>query len=455
VTLADDAPARAVRSRVGEHDLDLPLFTGDGTPGSSSLPQPISHWDLLVVSPGVPCTHPRLAEAADAEVPVLSELEIGARFIRGRLVAITGTNGKTTTASLTAHLLGGEERSVFLAGNVGRPICDAVQRPAARASRATLVVEVSSFQCEHLERFHPHVAVVLNLRPDHLDRHGRLEAYQRAKAQMGKNLTDDDLLITPHADPAVEAVVKDWRGRRVDFSPSREVRPGCFFLRERFQLNQGGEDIILADRDDLRLPGEHSVANALAALAAAHHLGVDPDTLAERLRTFQPVPHRIEHVLSSGGVAWYNDSKATNLDALRTALTGFRRVVLIAGGRSKGEDCSALRDLIAERVRHLVLLGEEAQAMEQAWGDLQPVTRVDGLPEAVREAHRLSRRGDVVLLSPGCPSFDMFRDYEDRGTQFREAVLAEIADSESNPQIGSRGSETRTSDRTSPQGVRT
>jgi UDP-N-acetylmuramoylalanine--D-glutamate ligase len=417
VVLADDAPREKVAPAVHAALGDIPLFA------QGEFDRPLSSFDLVVVSPGVPANHPRLLQAHAARVPVLSELEVGARFTEARLIAVTGTNGKTTVTALTAHLLGGEEQRVFAAGNVGRAICDAVRRPEAQSREATLVLEVSSFQCEHLDRFHPAIAAVLNLRPDHLDRHGDMDSYRAAKAQLGCNLMNSDHVIVNADDPGALEVVRNWRGERTAFSLRRRPKLGAFLDGDALVFDDGTRTETLLRRSDLRLPGEHNVANALAAAAIARRCAVRCEEIAARCRTFRGVPHRIEWVANDRGVDYFNDSKATNLDSLTTALASFTRpLILIAGGRPKGEDYTSANDLIREHVRHLIVIGEAAEAMERAWGGIIPTQCAASFSEAIELARASARPGDAVLLSPACASFDMFRNYEDRGDQFRETV---------------------------------
>lgn len=420
--LADDAPREKFESRARDVLGDISLAP------EGRLPRPLRDFDLVVISPGVPATHPRIAEAKALGIPVLSELEIGARFTQARLIAVTGTNGKTTVVNLAAHLLGGEDRAVFLAGNVGRALCDVVQRPAARAPESTLVVEVSSFQCEHLDRFHPHLAVVLNLRPDHFDRHGDLAGYAAAKAQMGKNLTPQDTVIVNADEPGALRVTETWAGARLPFSLAAKPRPGLFLDGDACVHDDGRHRHTLFTTRDLMIPGRHNVANALAASAVALRCGVEPAHLAERMRTFPGVPHRIEWVACNHGVDIYNDSKATNLDSMSVALEAFTRpIVLIAGGRPKGEDLHAMSEALRARVRAVVLIGEAAGDMQRAWGAAVPAVRAATLAEALDRALEAAIPGDVILLSPGCASYDMFRDYEDRGDQFRALAQAHAA----------------------------
>jgi UDP-N-acetylmuramoylalanine--D-glutamate ligase len=420
IALADDSPREDIVARIPKALQSIALFAG-----ADSVSHSVGDWDLVIISPGVPADHPQIVAAKRAGVPVLSELEVGSWFIQGRLVAITGTNGKTTTATLAAHLLGGEARGTYLAGNVGQALCEVMQRAGAQNRSATIVAEVSSFQCEHLDSFHPQIAVVLNLRPDHLDRHGDLATYRACKAAMGKNLTDDDLVIVNGDDDEALNVVAGWRGHRWSVSLDSRAETGVHFDGEAVTLTEGGEQEVLFRSADLVLPGRHNLANAMTAAAIARRCGVDPSDIASRCSTFRGVPHRIEWIATAGGVTYHNDSKSTNMDALATALTSFPQVVLIAGGRSKGEDLAPITKIICRHVRALVLLGETAEALERAWGKAVSITeQATDIADAVKRAHRLAQPGDCVLLSPGHPSFDMFRNFEDRGDQFRAAVLA-------------------------------
>jgi UDP-N-acetylmuramoylalanine--D-glutamate ligase len=417
VTLADDAPRDRVLDRAGA------LPEGAEIAVEGRLPHPLSHWDCLVVSPGVPASHPTLREAAALGLPVISELEVGSRFIRGRLIAITGTNGKTTTATLAAHLLGGEAQGAFLAGNVGQALCGVVQRPEACDPKATLVVEVSSFQCEHLDRFHPKIAAVLNVRPDHLDRHWDMAGYVHAKSQMGKNLMETDTVIVNADDPQALEVAETWRGERLEFSLEGNPEVSVRLEGETIILEDRGRVETLLPTSDVRMPGRHSLANAMVAAAIARRCAVECVAISQRCQTFKGVPHRIEWVANEGGVNYYNDSKATNIDSLRTALESFEHpVILIAGGLPKGEDFGEITDLVAARVRTLILIGQAADEMERAWSASVPSHRVQSFDGAVERAREVAQGGDTVLLSPGCASFDMFLDFEDRGDRFRQVV---------------------------------
>lgn len=419
IAIADDAPHPVIEQRLGERISGFTLMP-DG-----EFPESFDEWDMIVVSPGVPTEHVHVQRAKAAGIPVLSELEVGARFIQGKLIAITGTNGKTTTASLTAHLLGGEVDGVFLAGNVGRALCEVMQSERARSSEAILVVEVSSFQCEHLVDFHPHIAIVLNLRPDHLDRHGKMDAYRAAKAEMGRNMTSDDWVLVNGDEPDAMHVVEAWKGHRIPLSRSEPKSDGAWCDDGRLVLRHGDCETQLLTREDIALVGEHNVSNTLAAAVAAHLCGVGSDTIAKRSRSFPGVPHRIEHIAQIDGVDYFNDSKSTNLDSLATALRSFTRpVVLIAGGRSKREDPATIADLIREHVRCLIVIGEVADELMVLWDEGCLAERALTLPAAVQRTRELANSGDAVLLSPGFPSFDMFRDFEDRGEIFRRAVNA-------------------------------
>ena len=380
--------------------------------------------DLLLWSPGIPFDHALAAEARRRGMPVLSELELGFLAAHASLVCITGTNGKSTTTDLTAALLRAAGREAEACGNIGRPICEIAEQVSPTG---LLVVEVSSFQLETVDRLKPWIATWLNLTPDHLDRHGDLDAYARTKARLFARQDADDWAVRNADDAAVLAHVSG-DGAPLLFSRTRAVDEGAFLDGDDLVLAwRGGRERVLSRRD-LRLLGAHNVANVLAALATVLPLEPSPAALRDVLRTYGGLEHRLEPAGQVQGVRFVNDSKATNTDSLTVALQSFERpVVLIAGGRDKGQDFAPLAPLVRRSVRQLVLIGEGADAMQSAWNGV-PATRAGSLAEAVRTAFvaaREARAGAddaVVLLSPGCASFDMFTDYEDRGRRFKEEV---------------------------------
>jgi UDP-N-acetylmuramoylalanine--D-glutamate ligase len=377
---------------------------------------------LVVVSPGVPADHPTLAGCRARGIPVLGEVELAYRTMTAEFVAVTGTNGKTTTTALVGALLSESGRPVLVGGNIGRPLtAEALDFPAD----GWVVAEVSSFQLETTEAFRPHVAAVLNVTPDHLDRHGSLAAYAAAKARIFHAQGSQDWAVLNADDAGAADLAPSVRARLLWFSRLGPVPQGTWVRDGWVTLRIGRDDQPVCPVSDVFLRGAHNVENVLAATACAGALGVPPARLRAAIRAFRAVPHRLEWVRDRAGVAFYNDSKGTNVDATLKALAAFDEpIVLIAGGRDKGQRFDALAAAARGRVKAAVLIGEGRATMGPA---LRPVTRVEeaeSMGEAVRRAAALAAAGDVVLLSPACASFDLFRDYEHRGQVFTEEVRA-------------------------------
>ena len=376
--------------------------------------------DFLVWSPGLPVDHALAVAARAAGLPVLGELELGYRASRAPLVCVTGTNGKSTTTDLVGALLRAAGREVEVCGNIGRAICEVAE---SVSPNGLLVVEVSSFQLETVDRLHPSIATWLNLTPDHLDRHGSLASYAAMKQRLFARQTEDDWAILNADDPEV-STRRTGVAAPSEFSVSRPVDEGAFCADGTLVLARRGGHERLMPRAEVRLPGPHNLANALAALATVLPLEPSTDVLRRVLREYGGLEHRLEPVGELNGVRFVNDSKATNTDSLRVALQSFTGpLVLIAGGRDKGQDFRPLAPLVRSAVRNVVLIGEGAEAMAEAWSGV-PHERAATLADAVRQAYEaaLPERA-TVLLSPGCASFDMFRDYEDRGRRFKDEVV--------------------------------
>ena len=374
--------------------------------------------DFVVWSPGIPCDHPLATAARARGLEVLGELELGFMASRAPLIAITGTNGKSTTTDLIGALLRAAGREAEVCGNIGRPICEVAEHVSATG---LLVVEVSSFQLETVRRLKPWIATWLNLTPDHGDRHGTFDAYGAAKQRLFEHQDMDDWAVFTADDPEV-AMRRTGQAGRIGFSRERALDEGAFLENGELVLAWRGGREPLLPRRELRLPGPHNVSNALAALATLLPLELPRDTLREVLRTYGGLEHRLEPAGEVGGVRFVNDSKATNAGSMEVALQSFEQpVVLIAGGRDKGQDFRPLAPLVRRSVRHLVLIGEGAEAMARAWTGVTS-ERAGSLAEAVSAAARAAGPGGLVLLSPGCSSFDMFRDYEDRGRRFKDEV---------------------------------
>ena len=377
--------------------------------------------DVVVWSPGIPETHAIAAAARARGIPVLSELEIGFLAAHAPLVCVTGTNGKSTTTDLVGALLRATGREVEVCGNIGRALCEVAE---AVSPRGLLVVEVSSFQLETVERLKPFVATWLNLTPDHLDRHGDLDAYGALKRRLFERQDEHDYAVWNADDPEVTRR-RAGGGTWLEFSTRRAVEQGAFVLRGTVHLAWRGGAEPLLDRRELRLLGDHNLANVAGALATVLPLEPSPDLLRAVLREYPGLEHRLEPAGEIEGVRFVNDSKATNLGSLEVALQSFEQpVVLIAGGRDKGQDFAPLAELARRTVRLVVLIGEGGPRIGAAWPGVAQA-RAGSLGEAVERAFEAARAGTppaTVLLSPGCASFDMFRDYEDRGRQFKDEV---------------------------------
>jgi UDP-N-acetylmuramoylalanine--D-glutamate ligase len=382
--------------------------------------------DMVVVSPGVPWDLPELVAARGAGVAVMAELELGFRHIRGPVAAVTGTKGKSTTTAALGAMLAAAGRDVRVGGNIGQAVTGLVD---GATDGTVFVLEVSSFQLEGTETFHPRVAVFLNLSADHLDRHASFEDYRAAKARIFENQTSQDWAVV-NADLAE---VQPGQARVVRFAPAPPGESDSAFFKEGHAvLRLDGHEEVLFPISSVRLPGSHLLLDLLAASAAARLLGVPTEAVNRAAAEFRGVEHVLEHVAEVKGVAFFNDSKATNVDAARQSLLAFDRpVVAIVGGRYKGGDFGLLRDPLAARGKAVMAIGEAQGRVAEALAPVVPVVPCETLREAVERAFAAAAPGDVVLLAPACSSFDMFQDYADRGRAFKRAVhaLAERVDS--------------------------
>jgi UDP-N-acetylmuramoylalanine--D-glutamate ligase len=376
--------------------------------------------DLVVVSPGVPWELPELEAARARGVAVMAEVELAFRFATGTVAAVTGTKGKSTTTAALGAMLAAAGRDARVGGNIGRPFVDLLE---GHTDQTVFVLEVSSFQLEGIQAFHPRLAVFLNLSPDHLDRHPSFEAYASAKARIFVNQTEQDWAVVNADDPGVLARARAARSRRFAFSTAPREGDGAFFEAGEARLRHGGEAETLFALDRLRLPGVHLATDLLAAGAAARLMGAPASAIARAAEGFAGVEHVLERVAEIDGVAYFNDSKATNVDAAKKSLEAFAGpLLLIAGGRYKGGDFRDLRAPAAGRVKAVLAIGEARPLLLEAFAPVCPVTPCDSLAEAVLRAHGLAVPGDTVLLAPGCSSFDMFEDYADRGRAFKAEV---------------------------------
>jgi UDP-N-acetylmuramoylalanine--D-glutamate ligase len=374
--------------------------------------------DMLIVSPGVPANVDIIAKAKSRGIAVWPEIELAYRLCRGRILGITGSNGKTTTTALVGEILKNAGYPTYVCGNIGFPfIAIADEVPA----NGFAVVELSSFQLEQIEMFRPNVAVFLNLTPDHLDRHKDLDEYTSAKMRIFENQKDSDTAVVNADDQTLKRLCDHLQSKAVWFStrsPSIEgvwADPhGSIYL---------GKDALMKS-SELGLKGEHNLSNACAAIAAAISLGISRDSMVKTLKAFAGVEHRLEPVRLIGGVSFINDSKGTNIDSVHWALKAVSApVILIAGGKDKGGDFTALIDLVAQKVKLAILIGQATTKIETAWKNITKCVRAGTMEEAVAVSYASSSPGDTVLLSPGCASFDMFDNYEHRGRIFKKAVL--------------------------------
>jgi UDP-N-acetylmuramoylalanine--D-glutamate ligase len=434
VTASDARPARALPepaakalAGLAENGVTLALGSGD--------PALLAGHDVVVVSPGVPPTAPLIAEADRRGIPVVAELELAYQASKAPWIAITGTNGKSTTTALAGELCRAGGLDAWVAGNIGTA---ASERAAEVPKQSVIVAEVSSFQLERVVSFRPRAAVVLNLTPDHLDRHGDLATYAALKARVFARQDGDDVLALNADDPATA----DWaerfgaRGRVAFFGrePGRGAMAGkdgagIDAMGRVVRVREGHTEVLVPARA-VRIPGAHNLTNALAAVCATLPWPLEAASLGNALASFAGLEHRIEPAGEIRGVAFYNDSKATNLDSMRTALLAFDGpLVVIAGGRDKASPWGDYRAIARERIAHLVLIGEAAAVIERAWPDV-PQEKASDMADAVRRAFEAARTHAAarVLLSPGCASFDMFQDYEDRGRRFKAAVGALAAE---------------------------
>ncbi len=414
VTVTDMAPAAELAAARQQ-------LAGLGIAEELGVPQPAAPlaFDLIFLSPGVPPELPWLAAARGAGVPVWGELELAGQFLTLPVIAISGTNGKTTTTTLVEKLLAAGGQRPLLGGNIGTPLISLV---AAQDGHGFLVLEVSSFQLDTAPGFHAHKAALLNITPDHLDRYADYRAYVNSKAGLFRNQEPGDLKVLNFDDPLVRPLT-GGPARVAYFSAAAPLKEGAWVQGGDIRVRLPGGPEHRFPLADIRLQGRHNLENVMAALLLALDAGVAPEACREVLAAFTGLPHRIEYVATIDGVDWYDDSKGTNVGAVLCALEQFDRpVVLIAGGRDKDSDFSLLNPAIRAHVKALVLLGETQERLARVWQGLAPIHPAADLADAVQLCRRLAEPGDVVLLSPACSSFDMFRDYVERGETFQRLV---------------------------------
>ena len=376
--------------------------------------------DLIVVSPGIPADSPPLVQARALGEPVIGEIELAAQFLPKSIVAITGSNGKTTTTTLTGEIITAGGYPTRVGGNIGTP---AISLVATARPDSVVVLEVSSFQLETIQTFRPRVAVVLNVTPDHLDRHRTFETYVDAKGRIFENQQADDFAVLNADDPVCVGLAGRTRAQVFWFSRKKEVQQGASLRDGRilFRDSSGQQEIMVAS--EIPLKGAHNLENTLAAICAGALMKCAPERIRAAVRNFKAVEHRLEYVATIRGVEYYNDSKATNVDATIKALESFpANIHLILGGKDKGSDYTVLNDLLRQRVKRVYTIGAAADKIESQVREAAEIVHAESLDSAVQRASASAQPGDIVLLAPACASFDQFRNYEHRGKVFKELV---------------------------------
>jgi len=417
VTVSDTKPPDELKNEIPAL-LDQGIAVETGGHGERTF----RGQDLIVVSPGVPVDSPPLVQARALGEKVIGEIELAAEFFPGEIVAITGSNGKTTTTTLTGEILTAGGLSTVVGGNIGTPAISLVER----ASTETIaVLEVSSFQLETIQTFRPRIAVVLNVTPDHLDRHRTFAAYTDAKARIFENQRADDFAVLNAEDPTCVGLATRTKAGVFWFSRMEEVKQGAYVREGQilFRDSKGQREIMLLS--EIPLKGAHNVENVLAAVCVGALSKIDPDQIRKAVAAFKAVEHRLEYVATVRGVEYYNDSKATNVDATIKALESFpSNIHLILGGKDKGTDYSVLNDLLRQRVKRIYTIGAAAGKIESQIKGATEIVHAETLENAIKRASESAQPGDIVLLAPACASFDQFRSYEHRGKVFKEVVMA-------------------------------
>ena len=377
--------------------------------------------DLMIASPGVPSDAPVLKEAKERNIKVISELEFASRFCKGKIVAITGTNGKTTTTSLCGHLFNVCGHKTYTAGNIGL----AFSEIATDVKEDEFVaLEVSSFQLDLINEFKPNVAMILNITPDHLNRYeNKFENYIGSKFRIFKNQDENDYLILNKDDQTINKNITGYKSKSFYFSLNEDISNGCYLSNDQIIFNRDYKPEFSFAINEMQIKGEHNIANAMAVITAAKVFDFDNGKIKEGLRTFKGVEHRLELVREINGVKYVNDSKATNVDSVWYALKSFDEpLFLILGGQDKGNDYNRIKNLVEEKVKKIYAIGSSAEKVFNFFHNIVKVELKVSLKEVISSASKEARNGDVVLLSPACASFDMFDNYEHRGKVFKEAV---------------------------------
>ncbi|MEQ8163007.1 MAG: UDP-N-acetylmuramoyl-L-alanine--D-glutamate ligase [Smithellaceae bacterium] len=380
----------------------------------------LSGADMVVPSPGIPPYNDILTAAVRANIPVVSEIELAYRFMETPLVAVTGTNGKTTTTTLLGEIFRRAGKKVFVGGNIGNPL---IEYAGTSQQDDFVVAEISSFQLQWVERFRPFVSVLLNVTCDHINYHGSFEEYRRIKARIFANQTQDDFAVFNAEDPALESMSSGLAATVAQFSSAKEVPYGMYLKDDSlvFKMFDGSRELYPLSM--IKIPGLHNVENVMAAVMAARFCGCDRGSIIDAVGGFSGLPHRIEFAGEKNSVRFYDDSKGTNVGSVIRALDTFADpVILLLGGRDKDGDFDTLKPLVAQKAKRVILFGEARDRIGSLLGDSAPSEKKQTLREAVESAYQNAQAGDVILLSPGCASFDEFKNYKERGNFFKETV---------------------------------
>ena len=422
VTVSDSRSAEALAGEIPAL-LDAGVMVETGGHGLLTF----RRQDLIVVSPGVPYDTPELKQVRAFGLPIIGELELASRFLQGQVVAITGSNGKTTTTALLGKIFADAGGPTLVGGNIGTPVIDLIPQSTPQT---TSVLEVSSFQLETVEQFRPHIAVVLNITQDHLDRHGSFENYAAMKARITSQQTADDFFVLNAEDKPTQMLAAQSKAQVFWFSGRRAIKQGAFVHGESvvFLPREGAKPEPVMPLAEIPLKGAHNVENVLAAVCAARLGGVSAESIRASVASFKAVEHRLEFVATVRGVQYFNDSKATNVDATKKALEAFPGGVhLILGGKDKNSDYTELANLLRARVKIVYTIGSAAEKIERHLAGVVKIVSAGTLDAAVRQAAQVAVSGDVVLLAPACASFDQFTGYEQRGRVFKDLVKQLLA----------------------------
>ena len=381
----------------------------------------ITDFDLIIVSPGIDMRNPLLKKAVEKGIPVWSEIELASRFIKKPIIAITGTNGKTTSTSMIGNILQNSGEKIYVGGNIGFPLSNI----ADQASQYSFIVlEVSSFQLEWIDQFKPFISAILNITEDHLDRHLNFNEYVSLKKRMFRNQKEKDYLILNKDDPVTACIEPENKVQKLLFSRIREVEDGAFLRKDNIIIRLHGKEKVIGPVSKMKVKGIHNVENGLASALLGALCKVKAETVMDSLSRFTGIDHRMEFVREINGVRFINDSKGTNTGATMKSIESFDcPIILIAGGKDKGGNYGPLAELISKKVKFSILIGESKMKIRSALKNSNNIENAATLEDAVNKAFAKANAGDVVLLSPSCASFDMFKDYEDRGNIFKKAVL--------------------------------